>query len=175
MIGKICLPLLHLLAFVTTFSFSPACFALTPENAEESKVEHVFVIRRNLSDIKNIPKDKGVVSHSALLLKNQNGEFFVLEYMGDSKVYLTATKQKVIREYKDEKFAHVELNGRYDQSVTVINWTRQLEGSAVEPKYTPKELKDLMEREMKEYSVWKKEYCHTAQERVRTFLGIKVE
>ena len=137
----------------------------------DNKVVHVYVIRRKLAG-----QPIGSVrefAHSALLLKTEKGEFFTLEYMSDSKAHLTKGTPKIIKENKKKKYADIKMEGYVDGKTKVCEWERQLTGKKVDPKYTPEELRTKMQDLMKKYSIWKKEHCHTAQERLREFLGIK--
>jgi hypothetical protein len=143
-----------------------------PHVADDS-VERVYVIRRLLGGGDGIPINRGAIAHSGLLLKTKNGKFYVLEYMDDSKVHLTATEQVTVKEFKEDKYAHVRLVGRTEGTEKQLNWTRQLDGSVLSQNLSPKELKEKMEGLVKEYSVWKQEHCHKAQEKLRESLGIK--
>lgn len=147
----------------------------TEPATEDDKVERIFVIRRNLEGpLNGPPVNVGVLSHSALLLKTAH-KYYTLEYMDDSKVHLTETTPEMIKEYPNEKWAHIKAAGRFDEEEKLLDWARQLSGAAVEPLHTPEELKSMMQELVGDYSVWRKEHCHTAQERLRRKLGLKVD
>lgn len=140
-----------------------------------SKVEHIYVIRRPLH---NTPTTCGIVAHSALLLQTNKGTHYVLEYMSDSKSYLTNVNYKmvahkdivdpktyVIPEVLDQKRIlpndMIEIDG--------ILWTKQTHGEKVTKNWSPSMMKIQMETLMsKGYSVVNYEVCHTAQERTRS-------
>lgn len=144
--------------------------------ADDDKVERIFVIRRNLSGtLDGPPVDVGVLAHSGLLLKTMQGKYYTLEYMDDSKVHLTETTPETVKEHTEKKWAHIKAAGRSEGKEKVLEWSRQLSGVKIDPKYTPGELKTMMEEVVGEYSVWKKEYCHAAQERLRRKLGLSVD
>lgn len=150
-------------------------FGLSPAlvKAEESKANHLYVIRRPLDaqPVTSIRK----YAHSALLVQTTNGKFYVLEYMADSKAHLTETEMTEVSKPEAKKIAIVKVKGMTDGGVKELEWERQLSGSKLEPKWSPVELRDKMQTLMKEYSIWKEEYCHSAQERLRRELGLKVD
>jgi hypothetical protein len=144
-------------------------------------VDRIFVIRRTLTGDAAIKR--GDLAHSALLLRTKDENWYVLEFMRDSNVYLTRTEQQVVQEHTKESWAEVKLKGRYFRSLVgedppiekQLVWTRQLKGESIEAKFTPQQLKEQMEAVVKKYSLLKGEHCHKAQEHLRKSLGLKVD
>lgn len=135
------------------------------------KVSHVFVIRRALDDqpLGSVRQ----IAHSALLLRTCSGRHYTLEYMGDSRAHLTEAEPQEFKRHEGDRYADIKMKGQKNGGGTAeFEWERQLRGRAIEPKSTPEELRELMQSLMSEYSLWKKEHCHTAQERVRRRLEI---
>ncbi len=148
---------------------SCAVAMLAQADDKVDRVEHVYVIRRALA---GQPINRvGNFGHSALLLKTESGNCYVLEYMGDSQAHLTKAEQKTISHDKKRQIARIKMAGWTKMMPAEFEWERQLAGQSIEPAYTPDELRELMQGLMRRYSVWNKEHCHTAQERLRLFLG----
>jgi len=161
---KIALAALAIVLMVTAFEQ----YVVAAETAD--KVEHIYVIRRKLGG-----QPVGSIrsfAHSALLLKTGSGAYYTLEYMGDSKVYLTKGEPKVLRSDQEKKYAVITMAGVADGKSEEFEWERQLLGKPLDGKSSPEQLQKQMQSLMKEYSVWKKEHCHTAQERLRKKLGV---
>ena len=161
-----------MIAVLLTAVYADAkCSAVEYRSYDESdKVIHLFVVRRNL-DIPGKPR-VGVLAHSAVLLKTEKEEFYLLEYLGDSNAHLNRVTFTVNEDNDDHLI--VKMNG-YSTSTKKMQpylWTRQKIGVKLDGSKSAAELKKLMQGQMKEYSVWKSEHCHAAQERLRKKLGV---
>lgn len=133
-------------------------------------VTRVYVIRRPLDGA--LIGSAGPLAHSGLLLQTKAGEYYVLEYMNDSRAWLTAGTPKELGRDTGRKVANIKMNGIAGGKVVIVEWERQLHGSALEPKWTPEQLQQKMQIQMKRYNVWKAEHCHQAQERLRREVGL---
>ena len=72
----------------------------------------------------------------------------------------------------DRKFAVVAMKGQIDGQATEAKWECDLTGPHIQPKWSADELQQKMQSLMRPYSVWRREHCHTAQERLRRELRI---
>jgi hypothetical protein len=140
------------------------------KGADQDPVVHVYVMRRQLLG-QPVPSVRSW-AHSALLLKTKAGKFYTLEFMSDSKAHLTASTPKEISVDQKRKVALIKMEGWGDGKQESFEWERQLLGKELDAGQAPAELRDLMQAQMKEYSVWDKEHCHTAQERLRKQLKL---
>ena len=111
-----------------------------------TKVVHVYVIRRDL-DKQPFPSVKSY-AHSALLLTNQDGSTYVLEFMSDARAHLTKVEQKVLSTNDRKSVASITAEGWTSEGIKVFTWERQLKGIEIAPKWTPEELRDAMESGM---------------------------
>ena len=145
----------------------------------EAKAVHIYVVRRPLgeADLKQSLLNRNVLAHSAVLLKTDDGRHALLEYMDDSKVYVTEVNPKIEKEVKDDSYAVLKMQGTINGGkLQLFRWTRQLKGSKLDGSKTLSDLKKLMAEGMKEasYSI-PKHTCHRGQERLRKALGLKVD
>lgn len=134
------------------------------------RVSHIFVMRRPLN--RQPLNSIGAFAHTALLLHTDQGSTYVLEYQRDSKAHLTSGVQKEIVENRKKGIANIRMAGWANGRVSEFYWERQLIGDPVPGNWTPQELQQRMQDSMKGYSVLKMEHCHTAQQRLRSELGL---
>lgn len=144
---------------------------------------HVYVVRRPLGGPNAWEPlvNRWEFVHSGLLFKTEEGRFALLEYMGDSKVYLSEPSPEVIREFEDAGYATVRMAGQYDDEKgnagpAMFRWTRQLKGTRLNAPIRLSKLKKLMV----DLTVNKKfnltsHNCHLAQERLRKAIGLDVD
>lgn len=137
---------------------------------QPEKVSRIYVMRRPLN--RQPLNSLGAFAHSALLLQTDQGNSYVLEYQRDSKAHLTLSKQQDIVENRKKGVANIRMAGWANGRVAEFYWERQLIGDPVPGNWTPQELQQRMQDSMKGYSVLKKEHCHTAQQRLRSELGL---
>lgn len=161
---------LKLAILYTTFGSVMA--SLGPVAVEEGSdsVVHVYVIRRQLLG-QPIPSVRSL-AHSALLLKTKGGKYYTLEFMDDSKAHLTSGVPLESSSDAARKVAIITMDGWGEGKSKSFEWERQLNGKALSGDHTPQQLLLMMQGEMKDYSVWKEEHCHSAQERLRKKLGL---
>jgi hypothetical protein len=133
---------------------SPSCGAAPTDNGEDA-VAHVYVIRRQLLG-QPLPSVRSL-AHSALLLKTKGGEFYNLEFMGDSKAHLTKGAPRETSVDASRKVAIITMDGWGDGKSYKFEWERQLHGKALSGDHTPQQLLGMMQAEMEDYSVWKEE------------------
>lgn len=140
----------------------------SPAAADEPAV-HLYVVRRAL-DLTATPRVREL-AHSAVLLESKSGSLFLLEYLSDSKAHLSPVKPEITETKSDHLL--IKMAGRdSDGKMRPYSWTRQKQGVRLDQSKTIAQLQQLMQSSMSQYSVWDKEYCHTAQERLREQLGV---
>ena len=158
------------------FSILTSALLLNVSEAEDfaqptqETVSRIYVMRRPLNGqpLTSI----GTFAHSALLLQTDQGNSYALEYQRDGKAHLTWGKQKAIREDRQKGIAHIRMVGWANGRVSDFYWERQLVGDPVLDHWSPQALQQKMQDSMQGYSVLKKEHCHTAQQRLRSALGL---
>jgi hypothetical protein len=111
------------------------------------------------------------LSHSALLLRTERGRYYTLEYMGDSQAHVTEGTPALLAT-PSRQVAVVAMKGQIDGQPTEAKWECDLTGPRIQPKWSAGELQQKMQSLMRPYSVWRREHCHTAQERLRRELRI---
>ena len=157
-----------LLALLFYIHSAPQQLAHSAEGTEGQLVTRVYIIRRPLE---GAPFGSvGPLAHSGLLLQTKAGEHYVLEYMDDSRVHLTAGTPEEQQRNARRKVAIIKMNGVASGRVASFEWERQLRGLAIDPKWTPQQLHEKMQSLMAPYSLWRAENCHQAQERLREWL-----
>jgi hypothetical protein len=137
--------------------------------AAGDKVVQIFVMRR--------PLDGPVLGsvrrfrHSALLLRTDRGRYYTLEYTNDSRAHLTEGRPALF-EVPAEGRAIVAMAGYVGGRTEEARWECEAAGLVVPPEWSPADLQQKMQSLMKPYSIWRREHCHTAQERLRRELRI---
>jgi hypothetical protein len=148
-------------------SFAVAADVAQPEL---ERVSRVYVMRRPLN--RQPLNSIGAFAHSALLLQTDRGNTYVLEYHRDSKAHLTLAAPNEIVENRRKGVAIIKTAGWANGQVGEFYWERELIGTPVSGAWTPQELQQRMQESMRGYSVLKMEHCHTAQQRLRSELGL---
>jgi hypothetical protein len=132
-------------------------------------VVRLYVVRRVLDGM-GLPRFRQL-AHSGVLLRTEGGDLYLLEYMADSRAYLTPTNPQQIQDNGDHLV--IKMTGRAENGLKEFIWTRQKRGVALDGNSTPDDLLLRMQALMNSgYSVLKQEQCHTAQERLRMALGV---
>jgi hypothetical protein len=165
--------LICVISGIATSAYSNAAEARSETTAKRvrpatNNVVRIQVARRQL-DVDRLPRVRQV-SHSGLVLTTENGETYLLEYMSDAKTHLNKVKINV-KETKDDHQI-VQMNGWSDTGIKSFKWTLQKTGSQLDGSRSARELQGLMQTGMNGYSLVKFEQCHTAQQRLRNYLGI---
>ena len=136
-------------------------------------VNRVKVARRNLH---NFPTSASDLAHSALLLETTDGQKYICEYMGDSRVYLTHIKPTIIHihtpDWGTDRFEARGALGHHHY--TNFEWTVQHTGTRVDPTkmITPRKVKHVMSvvTGLRDYDLISHN-CHDAQEATRKAFG----
>jgi hypothetical protein len=148
----------------------------------EPLVTNIKVIRRGLEPL-TVKAERG--AHSALLLTTDNpgagsGGTYVLEYMGDSNVYLTPAKLEIKSIDEADSTMEIEADG-FDATAGKVkrySWTSQLRGANFKrtDNHTPEGLKASMEEVagISKYDLFKHN-CHKVQEALRRKLRLDVK
>ena len=93
------------------------------------EIARVYVARRALGGLKSLLLKYRLLAHSAVILETRIGNYYILEYMGDSTVYLKKIELNVV---------HTQEKGKPHQVIMVdgVPWTKQLHGKAVSAGWT---------------------------------------
>jgi len=145
----------------------------------ESKIaSRLYVVRRPLGlgeDWKPLT-NLNQFAHSAVLIETNDRQFVLLEYMGDSKVYLTPVTPTTLETHFEDSYITLQMKGAMANGVPqMYRWTRQLHGVALANSVSVSDLREAMERQVSvaPYSLFFHN-CHKAQETLRRSLGLPV-
>ena len=93
------------------------------------EIARVYVARRALGGLKSLLLKYRLLAHSAVILETRIGNHYILEYMGDSTVYLKKIELNVVHTQEKRKPHQVIM-------VDDVPWTKQLHGKAASAGWT---------------------------------------